>query len=253
MGFLLLAWYDGREYKQRLMSALKDMRKLEGNHAEDIYFLDEINKRCCYLDHEYGKIVDGVFEQLNDILKISDTYQLLHSAFFFHFGNERELICLEMGLISDCAGKFSDTSLFIDLGDGLFSRSVLRFGAYADMKLPFLSENEQRTLLKEFLDAARKECAGVGYSEEHRLAIDVLIGKLGPVATVDVKSPIMNFQFVRNNEKTDFSDEPFVKDFLSYKNVPEKRKWLQKCLLQGLPIFTYISFDKLGFEVRNIL
>jgi hypothetical protein len=63
----------------------------------------------------------------------------------------------------------------------------------------------------------------------------------------------MNFQFVRNNEKTDFSDEPFVKDFLSYKNVPEKRKWLQKCLLQGLPIFTYISFDKLGFEVRNIL
>jgi len=253
LSFLLLCWYDGRQYRQRIMSALKNMKKLERNHAENIYFLDEVDKRCYFLDHEYGRLANGIIKQIDSISEISDPSQLLHNAFLFHFGDQQELIGLEIALSSDCIRKeLPEAELFNSFGDEGRSYPVLTYTAYAEMKIPFLSENERKSLLMEFLVAIGKECASMGYQEEHRLAVDILKEKLGATAKAEVKSPVMNFRFDKDNERMDFSKEPFVTEFLSFKENVEKRKWLQKCLLLGLPVFHNIPFVKLGFEVKSI-
>ena len=63
----------------------------------------------------------------------------------------------------------------------------------------------------------------------------------------------MNLKFYDAKREIDFSDEPFVENFLAFKKDPKKKRWLHKCLLVGLPKFPDIPFDKLGFEVENIL
>jgi len=51
----------------------------------------------------------------------------------------------------------------------------------------------------------------------------------------------------------DFSEEPFVKNFIKHETNLQKREWLQKCLFLGLPLFPNIPFKNLGFEVKAIL
>ena len=258
--FLLLAWYDGKKYKQNLMSALRSMEKLEAGHYEDICFLDEINKRCFYLDKEYGIMVSQIYERTDELWKISDPYELVKDAFLWYFGREQELMWLEMALVSDYAPtKLSNLAFSTNPIEDNTPRSArtISYEEYCRMKIPLLRENEKEVLIRSFLNIVKKEVAGGGYSEQHRLAIDLLLGKFGTNEHKEIQenipSPIMNFQFHHEGEITDFSNQPFVKSFLAFKKDEKKRKWLQKCLLLGFPIFLNIPFDKLGFEVKNIL
>ena len=130
------------------------------------------------------------------------------------------------------------------------------------MKLPFLDDDEKRFLVEDLLEHLKIE--GELYSQDYklhpkdyRLAIDLLHEKLdvhdNAEKQVNIRSPIMNFQFYDKEKRVDFSEQSLVKNFSMFVKNPKKKKWLQECLSLGLPIFPYIPFDKLGFEVKNIL
>jgi hypothetical protein len=68
-----------------------------------------------------------------------------------------------------------------------------------------------------------------------------------------IESPIMHFQFHDDRRIADFSNQPIATNFMKLAENTEKKKWLQKCLLVGLPIFQYVQFKKLGYIVGSIL
>jgi len=186
-------------------------------------------------------------------------FSILDTVFPTGFNKQRvsarELMGLEIALTSDCIRKELPEADFFASPDAntRLSSPMLTHNAYADMKIPFLGENERSILLEKYLTVIGKECAGVGYKEEHRLAVDVLRKKLGTTRQTVVESPVMNFKFDKDGERMDFSDAPFVREFLSFKKDAEKRKWLQKCLRTGIFVYSNIPLEKLGFKLTNIL
>jgi len=267
MRFLVVSWYDGKEYKDKIMSALRRMEKLERNHEEDIYFLEETDRRCFYSDYEYYYEVALILEVVtSSLLYILDPRELIEEAFWRYFWREQELARLEAALISGSASKLPKNSLKEEWKryekEIRSPYKILSFKAYVRMKLPFLDNDERKFLIRDLLEKLKIAGEDVSpdfqlHPKDYRLAIDLLLEKLGDgeksEAQANIQSPILNFQFYDGQRRIDFSDEPLVKNFSVFKKDPKKRKWLQKCLLLGFPIFLNIPFDKLGFEVKNIL
>jgi len=269
--FLVVSWYDGKEYKQKIASALESIKRLEKDHREEIDFLDEVNKRCYYSNSEYYYEPEAVLEEVSKgILEISSPELLLENAFWLYFWKEQEVMWLEAALISPTASnKISKDKFRNQLWKGSDKipspYDIVRLDVYTRMKLYFFKENEKIRLVQYLLESFAKYIEGEGqllisdirnHSQDYLLATTLLLEKLDTetkTGRIEIKSPIMNLKFYDAKRKIDFSDEPFAKNFLAFKKDPKRRKWLQKCLLVGLPIFPYIPFDKLGFEVKNIL
>jgi len=270
--FLVFSWYDGGGYKRRILSAIRNMEKLERSHEEDIAFLNELNRRCFYstLEHYYDPYEDILEGLISRLLRLSDLYQLLEDAFWLYFHKECELMLLEAALISSSASaRLPPDALKEKLRYGAKEircpYSIISAAAYARMKLRLLSEGERRFLIRDLLNWLTTEAVAKlfllyssdfrSHPDDYRLAIDLLSEKLGANEKMkdQIQSPIMNFQFSDGNKTIDFSGEPIVENFFKFRKDRRKRKWLQKCLLLGLPIFSNIPLEKLGFEVTNIL
>lgn len=269
--FLVFSWYDGKDYKEKILSANEKLQKLEKGHEEYISILDEINRRCYFSGLEYYYEVPAVFEEvlMDEILKISNPYQLIRNAFLFHLGNW-ELMALESALVSEAVtSKLPKTILKRELNRGLNKikspYEIISFDEYLKMKISMINIEDKKALVKNLLDAFYQFLRSYGkdfsrdyreHPEDYHRVIDLLIDKLeinDDLSKTPNKLPILNFIFNHNNNEVDFSNEALVKNFLTFLSKPKKKKWLSKCLSLGLPIFPNIPFEKLGLEKKNIL
>lgn len=263
--FLAIAWHDGYEYKQKVRSAIKKLTALQKAHEEDIIFLNEVNKRCFYaIGHfDYDPLI--IWEEVlpEEVFKQSNPFKMLEDIFCLYFTKEKELMALEVALISERASE--------KLSETVFDKKLRTFGTekisapykipnfkkYVSTKLSMLTEDQKRFILADELGKFKEFFDKEGFLhppfyssrfEEGQTNIESLIQRIGaPVQKP--KSPILNFKLFG----VDFSDDPFVKDFMTYLKDVNKRKWLNQCLALGLPIFPSIPFSCLGFKVENIL
>lgn len=271
--FLVYSYYDGEEYKKRITSAIRTMEGLEKDHEEDIYFLNELNKRCYYSSLEYYYDIFVVLEDMlfnKDFLKISDPYQLLEEALLMYH-TDGELMWLEVALVSESAEtKLPKKTLKDRLRRGALEEihspyRILAFKDYLRMKLPLLSANSRKYFVRNLLEGFSGFLRADGeqysrdyflHSDDYHLTINLLLEKLSVEENEesgDIKSPVMNFRFHDQHREIDFSDQPFVRNFQKLARDARKKKWLKECLSLGLPIFQYIPFGKLGHEVSNVL
>lgn len=263
--FLTVAWYDGYEYKQKIQSATKNLAHMQKAHEEDVLFLNEVNRRCFYaqghFDYDPQIIVEETLPE--KIFAISNPFELLEDAFSLYFSKEKELMALEVALISEIASKKLPETVFDEklrtFGIETITApyKILNFEKYIIIKLSMLTDEEKKFLLTDVLAKFKVFFDREGhlhppfYSsrfEEGQTNIESLIKRIGtPVQKP--KSPILNFKLFG----VDFSDDPFVKNFRTYLKDTNKKKWLTQCLALGLPIFPSIPFSGLGFKVENIL
>ena len=268
--FLLVSWYAGEEYKQKINSAIKQLDKLQRNHEDEVQFLDEVYRRCYYAFQEYYFETGAILEEIlkMNFFEISDPFELIENAFWFNFRENTDLMSLEVGLVSETVSKRFDKELLTreppTAGEKIVSPyDLIKSEEYAKMKIHFMNAIERKTMIKNLLVTFSnflKEW-GCQYSldfyrdpKRYYLKIQDLIGKLelGKNDKSSICSPVLNFRFFVVSVE-DFSAEPLVENFLRFRTETKKRKWLQNCLSLGLPLFPNIPFGKLGFEVKNIL
>ena len=220
--FLVYSWYDGKIYKDEILSANQNLQKWGKGHEEDISFLDEINRRCFFSTFEYYYESLCILEDLiKNFLNISNPYQLLEDAFLVYRENW-DLMQLEVALVSETApNQFSEEVFKKELNRGALEKikspyNILSFNEYLKMKLPLLNLNDKKIIIQEllnhfsgFLDAFGKNYSGDYrfHPEDYHQTIDVLIKKLNVAEDQEkttIELPLFIFLLKYENRKIDF-------------------------------------------------
>jgi len=217
------------------------------------------------LDWFYNKIVP-------DMRDLRDIYSYLDEAFGWYCFRVDEFRrpALETALISSAISELRRNGREIPIAKS----NILEFNSYFKMKLPMLTDDDKKKILKfTLLDALAQvkdpDPFSRGrdwtiYPEEYvtnitKLAAkvedaEVRIGEKGISEIPKLESePILDFKFIDKGSMMDFSEEPMVINFKEYSNNTKKRNWLQKCLDLGLPLYTSIPLKALGFRVQWII
>lgn len=278
---VIFAFYDGKEYADRITKSLKQLNRLQNGHEGDIEFLDEVARRCNIANEVYYNpdAVDWFYDKVvPDMRDLKDIYSCLEEAFWWYCWRVDEIRkpALETVLISSAISELRRKGRKIPIAKlkKILPYDILDFDAYFRMKLPLLTEDDKKKVLKfTLLDALAEvknpEEFSQGrdwtiYPDEYLTNItklaskvedaEVKIGEKGIPEIPKLESdPILNFKFIDKGSIIDFSDEPMVINFKEYLNKPKKRNWLKKCLDLGLPLYTSLPLEELGFRIQWII
>jgi len=277
----VLAFYDGKDYREIVTKSLKRLNRLQSGHEQDIQFLNEIAARCKVANKIYynpDAWLSFYDEIVPDLRYLKDIYSRLDEALWWYsfVSDELRKPSFETALISSAVSDLRKNAKEISVAnlEETHPYTILDFDAYFKMKALTLTDKDKNKILKFMLLSALAEvkspeefnqgkdwtiCPDEYIANITRLAsrieeADVRIGEKGiPQLPKLENDPVLNFKFGDNGSILDFSDEPIVIKFKEYLNMPEKRNWLQKCLDIGLPLLTSLPLKELGFRVRWII
>lgn len=272
--FLLYSWFDGKGYANNILNALKKLNSLKKGHEEDILFLDEICNRQYYAWSEYILEYDIISENIiPSILDGCNVNSLYEDAFWLYNRNKFDLCALEAILVSDSLSADENISTI----DIIFQTKekipykIIKMTDYMKMKCTLLNNGDRKVILKTLLSEIEDIHHIISQDEVERQVwqvpsdkIDLLsqnlkyltdeLNILYPHTNEKVQNePIFNFKFVLNGQIHDLSGTALVQGFMKFLSGSSKKKWLQKCLETGIPIYFIIPFDKLGFKYSTIL
>lgn len=274
--FLLYSWFDGKGYANRILNSLKKLKSLRRGHEDDILFLDEVCKRYYYAWTEYGIEPEDFMldEVIPKILDGCNVNSLLEDAFWLYNWNRYDLWALEAVLISDslCTDeKIPTLKTIFDTKEDV-PYKIIDMSTYMKMKFDLLNSNDKKVILKDLLSKIGEIHDAISHNDNERLIyrvpsdkVDLLfqnlkylmeeLNVLYPQTNTEKlqNDPIFNFKFVVDGRVRDFTNIPLIKGFMKFLKDPSKRRWLQKCLETGIPIYSIIPFDKLGFTYSSIL